>query len=93
MIQAFGATLLKSELGDIEDVWYSRLQKVNNLNTRQYDLPGGAVEIEFVDLMLNSGLTKSERFITFLVAILLQQDSMIKKGTDVRILLKRRMDA
>ena len=42
--------------------------------------------------MLNSGLTKSERFITFLVAIL-QRDSMVKKGTDVRRLLKRRMDA
>ena len=98
MIQAFGATLLKSELGDIEDVWYSRWQRVINLNSRQYDLSGGAVGREFVDLlnmeikMLNSGLTKSERFITFLVAIL-QRDSMVKKGTDVRRLLKRRMDA
>ena len=49
MIQAFGATLLKSELGDIEGVWYLRWQRVINLNSRQYDLPGGAVGREFVD--------------------------------------------
>ena len=73
-----------------------KMAEVINLDSRQYDLPGGAVGREFVDLlnmeikMLNSGLTKSERFITFLVAIL-QRDSMVKKGTDVRRLLKRRM--
>ena len=95
IIQAFGTTLLKSEL---RDVWYSRRQRVINLNSRQYDLPGGAVGREFVDLlnmeikMLNSELTKSERFITFLVAIL-QRGSMVKKGTDVRRLLKRRINA
>ena len=38
---------MKSELGDIEDVWYSRWQRVINLNSRQYDLPGGAVGREF----------------------------------------------
>ena len=41
---------------------------------------------------LASSEVKSERVIVFTV-VMLQRDAMVKKGTDVRRLLKRRMDA
>ena len=62
-----------------------------------YDLPGGSIGKEFVGLLadeirvLCNSLVKSERLIVF-CGLLLQRDNMVKKGSDIRRLLKRRMD-
>ena len=61
-------------------------------------MPGGSVGRELVNLLTNevSMLSReeaiSERWIVF-CGVVLQRDSMVKKGTDIRRLLKRRMDA
>ena len=98
MYEAFGATLLHSEGGDREDIWGVRWLKAVRLKCQHYDLPGGAVGREFVSLLseemssLSRGEAKSERLIVFLV-VMLQRDGLVKKGSDVRRLLKRRIDA
>ena len=98
MYKAFGATLQYSEGGDKHETWYRRWEKTVHFKCHQYDLLGGAMGREFVSLLseevsrLASSEVKSGRLIVFMV-VLLQRDVMVKKGTDVRCLLKRRMDA
>ena len=98
MYKAFGATLQNSEGGDKHETWYKRWAKTVHFKCQQYDLPGGAIGREFVSLLseevsrLASSEVKSERLIVFTV-VMLQRDAMVKKGSDVRRLLKRRMDA
>ena len=98
MYKAFGATLQNSEGGDKHETWYKRWSKIVHFKCQQYDLPGGAIGREFVSLLseevsrLASSEVNSERLIVFTV-VMLQRDAMVKKGTDVRRMLKRRMDA
>ena len=78
-------------------VWYRRWFSVVSLKNVQYDLPNSAVGREFVNLLsdeissLSQGDVKSERVIVFL-AVLLQRDTLVRKASDVRRLLKRRFD-
>ena len=64
----------------------------------QYDPPGGAVGRSLVDLLseevtlLGRGRVKSECLIVFLI-VLLQHNEMVRKGADIRRLLKRCMTA
>ena len=62
----------------------------------QYDLPGGSVGRHFVDMLANEinhllhGLERSERLLVFL-SVILQRDYSVKKGSDIRRLLMRRL--
>ena len=82
MEQAYGAKLIKCVHGGV---------------AKQYDLPGGAVGREFVELLKDEvnllvyGEEVSERLICF-TALLLHRDHMVKKGCDIRRLLARRMN-
>ena len=73
------------------------LEKVVTTRIELYDLPGGSIGKEFVGLLadeirvLCNSLVKSERLIVF-CGLLLQRDNMVKIGSDIRRLLKRRMD-
>ena len=64
---------------------------------RQYDLPGGAVRCESVDLLttevwlLTDNSAVSDRLMMFFLAIL-QRNHFVRVGSDVRQLLKRRIE-
>ena len=63
----------------------------------QYDLPGGAVGREFVDLLtsevrlLIDNSAVSDRLMMY-CPVMLQRNHMVRVGSDVRRLLKRRME-
>ena len=63
----------------------------------QYDLPGGAVCREFVDLftsevrLLIDNSVVSDHLLMF-CPVMLQRNHMVRVGSDVRQLLKRRME-
>ena len=67
------------------------------MSGRQYDLPGGAVGREFVDLLttevrlLTDNSTISDRLMMFCLVIL-QRNHMVRVGSDVHRLLKRCME-
>ena len=96
LMKAFGATLAVDCGDNRDDIWYCRWKRVIAVRGNHYDLPGGAIGRHFVDLLsdevcsLSRGAFKSERLIVFL-SVMLQRDIMVKKGTDVRRLLSRRM--
>ena len=98
MCKAFSTTPLKSEGSNMEDVWRRRCARVVHFKSQQYNLPGGDVGREFVSQLtdeisrLATGEEKSERFIAFM-AVMLQRGAMVKRGADVRRLVKRRMAA
>ena len=48
MLEAYGATLLHSDGGDKNHVWYRRWIKVAHLKCQHYDRPEGATGQEFV---------------------------------------------
>ena len=97
MTQAFGAFILQSDDGSFVDPWGTWWIHACRMSGRQYDLPGGAVGREFVDL-----LTTEVRLLTVNSAIsdhlmmfcpeILQRNHMVRVGSDVRGLLKRRME-
>ena len=71
-------------------------KKIVSTRCSYYNLPGGAVGREFIDIltqevsMLCRACVRSERFIVF-IGIMLQLDNMVKKGCDIRRLLRRRI--
>ena len=73
-------------------------KKIVFTRCRYYDLPGGAVGREFIDIltqeasMLCRACFRSERFIVF-VGIMLQCDIIVKKGCDIRRLQQHRIQA
>ena len=93
MLEAFGASLLHSDGGDMSHVWYRRWIKVAHLKCQHYDLPGGATGREFVSQLseevsrLARGECRSERLIVYL-AVMMQKDALVKKAADIRRLLK-----
>ena len=97
MVRAFGANVLNSDGGERRDEWSCRWKKVVMTHVKLYDLPRGCIGKEFVGLladeirMLCNCIVKSERLIVF-CGLLLQRDNMVKIGSDIRRLLKRRMD-
>lgn len=98
MEKPFGGVMLNTNGGDSDDKWFCRWKQLVSLFGNLYDLPGGNVVKEFVGLlpdeisMLTEKRVNSERFIIF-CRIVLQRDRLVKKGSDVRRLLKRRIDA
>ena len=51
LTQAFGASILQSDGGSFDDLWGTWLIRACCMSGRQYDLPGGVVGSEFVDLL------------------------------------------
>ena len=51
MTKAFGATLVQSEIRNQSDRWRQRWETVARLCGKKYDLPGGAVGHQYVDLL------------------------------------------
>ena len=51
LTQAFGASILWSDGGGFDDPWGTWWICAWRMSSRQYDLPGGAVGREFVDLL------------------------------------------
>ena len=98
MLEAFGATLLHSDGGDKNHVWYRRWIKVAHLKRQHYDLPGGATGREFVSQLseevsrLARGECGSERLVVYL-AVMMQRNALVRKAADICHLLKRRLDA
>ena len=98
LFHAYGACFLGSDGGEQINEWGQRWKRVVSIRGQQYVLPGGSVGREFVNLltnevsMLSRGEAISERLIVF-CGVVLQRDSMVNKGMDIRRLLKRRMDA
>ena len=90
MEQAYGAIVC---MMGVETRWKKLWKCVVYSNAKQYDLPGGAVGREFVELLkdevnlLADGKEVSERLICF-TALLLHRDRMVKKGCDIRRLLE-----
>lgn len=96
-VRGFGAPLVNTAGGDEDNVWHVRWRRATLLNGRQYILPQGAVGRQFVNLLtkeiqdVSNGNCSSER-IFFMCATILQKDKMITSSTDIRRLLKKRMD-
>ena len=96
MIRAFGEPLVHSSGEDVANAWFQRWKTVVGLQGKQYNLPGGAVGCQYVDLLseevayLSSGNFSSDRLIVF-SASMLQRDRMISKTVDIRGVLERRM--
>ena len=65
MLEAFAVTLLHSDGGDKNHVWYRRWIKVAHLKCQHYDLPGGATGREFVSFQRKfldwSGVSADQR--------------------------------
>ena len=99
MSQAFGAPLIRSDHDgtNCENIWFKHWSRIVAVRSRHYDLPGGSVGREFVTLLsdevalVSNGSFISERLIV-LLEVILQRDTMVVKGTDIRRLLKRRME-
>ena len=52
MTQAFGASILRSDGGGLDDPWGNYWIHACRMSGIQYDLPSGAVGREFVDLLI-----------------------------------------
>ena len=72
-------------------------RKVVTVRGNHYILPRGSIGREIIDrlakemLCLSRQSAPSERVIVF-IAVMMQRDKMVKKGADIRRLLKRRID-
>ena len=98
----FGAQLVN--MGDADRLndgseWFCRWRRlVSTYSGSVYDLPGGNVGKEFVGMlvdemvMLSRKLVCSERLVVF-CRVILQRDRLVKKGCDIRLIVKRRFDA
>ena len=96
-VNAYGGKLLGSG-GEISlekwHIWW--VQLVSSLGSL-YDLPGGNVGKRFVDVLADEisnvvdRRESSERFIVY-CRVVLQRDSGVKRSSDVRRLIKRRLD-
>ena len=88
LTQAFGASILWSDGGSFVDPWGTWWIRVCRMSGRQYDLPGGAVGSEFVDLLttevwlLTDNSAISDRLMMFCLVIL-QRNHMVRVGSDV----------
>ena len=83
--------------GNSKNVWIKYWKKIVGVRSKHYDVPGGAVGREFVDLLaeevtlLCKGKEISERFIVFL-AVILQRDTMVTKTIDICRVFRHRID-
>ena len=98
MCQAFGESLAKDgNCNSKEHVWVQYWRKVVTVRGNHYILPRGSIGRDIIDrlaeeiICLSRQTAPSERVIVFL-AVMMQRDKMVKKGADIRRLLKRTMD-
>ena len=98
---AFGAKLMNEESNGVEgDVWFHRWRRLVSkyYSGSMYDLPSGNISKQFVGLladeimMLSKRSVCSERVLVY-CRVILQRDQMIKMGSDIRLLVKRRLEA
>ena len=96
MYKAYGANLINSADGDGDSIWCARWGQLVQHSGNHYILPGGSTGRKFVDVLaeevshLAVGNYPSERVLAF-SSVVLQRDRMVRKGADVRRLLKRRI--
>ena len=94
---AYGEPLRGCGSFDRSDVWYKRWKTLVFLQSKHYEIPGGAIGRRYVDLLseevsqVGAGNYSSDRVIAF-SALMLQRDRMIKRSCDVRRVIERRMD-
>lgn len=95
----FGAKIVNNEGGQ-DTIWRLRWKKSIKLSGNQYNLPQGNIGRHFIDLLateitdLVNELPKngfSERIFIYCSSIL-QRDSLITKGSDIRRLINRRLE-
>ena len=97
LTQAFGASILWSDGGSLDDPWGTWWICACRMSGSQYDIPGGAVGREFVDLLTNEvwllidNSAASDCLIIF-CPVMLQRNHMVRVGSDVRHLLKRHIE-
>ena len=93
LTQAFGASILRSDCDSFVDPWGTWWIRACRMSGRRYDIPGGAVGREFVDLLttevrlLTDNSAISDRLMMFF-PVILQRNHMVRVGSDVRRLLK-----
>ena len=93
MTQAFDGCILWSDGDSLDDPWGTWWICACCMSGRQYDLPGGAVGREFVDLLttgvqlLTDNSPVSYRLMMF-CPVILQRNHMVRDGSDVHRLLK-----
>ena len=96
MIRAFGKLLVHSNGEDATKAWFQCWKTVVCLQCKQYNLPGGDVAHQCVDLLsegvshLSTGNYSSDHLIVFSAAIL-QRDRMIRKTVNIRRVLESGM--
>ena len=79
-----------------DSAWFKRWETATRLSFRRYHLPGGRIGKKFVETLAGEvdlvaeKKTVSERLIVFQVLIL-QRDALVKKSSDVRRLIERRL--
>ena len=89
MTQTFGASILWSDGDGFDDPWGTWWIHACCMSGRQYDLPGGAVGREFVDLLttevwlLTDNSAVSDCLMMF-CPVILQRNHMVRVGSDVR---------
>jgi hypothetical protein len=96
MDTAFGARLNQSAPFCSNGEWYQRWLTIVHLDNKLYHIPGGSIGRQYVDLLcsettlLAEGTYSSERLMVF-SAVMLQRDRLVRKGIDIRRVLRRRM--
>ena len=97
LTQAFCAFILRSDGGSFDGSWGTWWIRACHMSGRQYDLPGGAMGLEFVDLfitdvwLLTDNSAGFDHLMMFCPGIL-QRNHMVRVGSDVCQLLKRHME-
>ena len=96
MIKAYGRELMTTADTPETCPWVGRWEVITQHQARHYSLPGGSVGRKYVDTLTNevlqlaSGNYPSERLIVF-SSLMLQRDRNVKKASDIRQLLERRL--
>ena len=96
MSKAYGTSLTQSVNSQQESEWYLRWKQLAQHFGNHYVLPGGSTGHKYVAVLaeevshLTVGNYPPERVLVFSSAVL-QRDCMVKKGTDVRRLLEKRI--
>ena len=96
ILKAYGAVLVRANVGNHVSEWAKRWNSIVHLTGSHYDIPRGPIGRHYIDILcvelqhLIYGNYPSERLITF-SSVILQRDKMIKKVSDVKRLLDRRL--
>ena len=96
MNQAYGTTLINLVGGNRDTPWCIRQARIIQLSGSHYTLSGGSVGRRYLDTLIDeanhlaAGNYPSERVLVC-GSVILQCDKSVKKGADIRHLLKRRI--